>query len=76
MRALIARGVIGDHRPPDVLRFGLTPLYQSYEDIWRAVSALREETSALIPNRLGGVTLRCKQSFFEKRTKKTWRLCS
>jgi kynureninase len=41
MRDLIARGVVGDYRPPDVLRFGLTPLYTSFEDIWRAADALR-----------------------------------
>jgi kynureninase len=41
MRDLIARGVVGDYRPPDVLRFGLTPLYTSFEDIWRAVDVLR-----------------------------------
>ena len=40
MQALIARGVIGDFRPPDVLRFGLTPLYLGFEDVWRAVGAL------------------------------------
>jgi kynureninase len=44
MRALIASGVIGDHRPPDVLRFGLTPLYQRYEDVWQAVATLRHIT--------------------------------
>ena len=37
MEALIAAGVIGDFRPPDVLRFGLTPLYTRYEDVWRTV---------------------------------------
>jgi kynureninase len=41
MRALIVRGIIGDFRPPDVLRFGLTPLYMRYEDVWRTVDALR-----------------------------------
>jgi len=42
MRALIDRGVIGDFRAPDILRFGLTPLYLQYEDVWRAVTVLRE----------------------------------
>jgi len=40
-QALIARGVIGDFRAPDVLRFGCTPLYCGFEDIWRAVDALQ-----------------------------------
>jgi kynureninase len=40
MSGLAASGVIGDYRPPDVLRFGLTPLYVGFEDVWRAVSAL------------------------------------
>jgi len=35
-QALIDAGVIGDFRTPDVLRFGLTPLYLRFEDIWRA----------------------------------------
>jgi kynureninase len=42
MQALIARGVIGDFRDPDILRFGLTPLYLRYEDIWNAVGCLRD----------------------------------
>lgn len=42
MQALIARGVIGDYREPEVLRFGITPLYLGYADIWDAVDALRD----------------------------------
>ncbi|MDB5671413.1 MAG: kynU, partial [Alphaproteobacteria bacterium] len=40
-QALIAQGVIGDFRAPDVIRFGLTPLYLGYEDIARAVEIMR-----------------------------------
>jgi kynureninase len=46
MQALIARGVIGDFRDPDILRFGLTPLYLQYEDIWNAVECLRDILSS------------------------------
>jgi kynureninase len=42
MQALIARGVIGDFRAPDILRFGLTPLYLRFVDLWNAVEHLRE----------------------------------
>jgi kynureninase len=42
MQALIGRGVIGDFREPDILRFGLTPLYLRFEDVWRAAQILRE----------------------------------
>lgn len=34
--------MVGDFRAPDVLRFGLTPLYQRYVDVWDAVVILRE----------------------------------
>jgi len=42
MQALIARGVIGDYREPHILRFGITPLYFGYTDLWDAVEILKE----------------------------------
>ncbi|QIG47708.1 kynureninase [Nordella sp. HKS 07] len=40
MQALIAEGVIGDFRAPDIIRFGLTPLYIGFADIWDAARIL------------------------------------
>ncbi|WP_061162844.1 kynureninase [Caballeronia temeraria] len=42
MQALIARGVIGDYREPRILRFGFTPLYTRFVDVWDAVEVLRD----------------------------------
>jgi kynureninase len=42
VQALIARGVVGDFRTPDILRFGFAPLYLRFTDAWDAVAALRE----------------------------------
>lgn len=42
VQALIARGVIGDYREPGLMRFGFTPLYLSYEDVWQAARHFRE----------------------------------
>ena len=42
VQALKERDVIGDFRAPDVLRFGLTPLYLRYADVVEAVERLRD----------------------------------
>lgn len=40
MQALISKGVVGDYRDPEVMRFGITPLYLRFVDIWHAVQHL------------------------------------
>jgi kynureninase len=42
MKALIARGVVGDYREPEIMRFGFTPLYTRYADVWDAVETLAD----------------------------------
>jgi kynureninase len=42
MRRLATRGIVGDFRPPDVLRFGITPLTLRYSDLGQVMAALTE----------------------------------
>ncbi len=42
VQALIERGVIPDYREPCIMRFGFTPLYTRFVDVWDAVAVLQE----------------------------------
>ena len=60
-QALIARGAVGDFRAgdehmPDILRFGFTPLYLGFEDVWNAVGNLAQVLEEAV--KAGGSTLR------------------
>jgi kynureninase len=46
IQALIERGVIGDFRAPDICRFGFTPLYLRFVDVYDAVDRMVEVMSA------------------------------
>jgi len=46
MQALIARGVVGDFRAPDLCRFGFTPLYLRFTDVFEAVEVLADVVSS------------------------------
>ncbi|MFG3551356.1 kynureninase [Streptomyces sp. NPDC047725] len=49
MKRLIERGVVGDFRAPDLLRFGFTPLYLGFADVERAARVLAEVLAEAMP---------------------------
>jgi len=51
MQAMIVRGVVGDFRAPNLMRFGFTPLYVSYADVYDAVEHLHEVLSRKLWNK-------------------------
>ena len=48
MQACIARGLVGDFRAPDIMRFGFTPLFIDADDVAKAVAIIAD----VIGNRL------------------------
>ena len=48
MHALIDRNIVGDYRAPDIIRFGITPIYINEKDIIQTVKVLQK----ILSNRL------------------------
>jgi kynureninase len=57
IQALISRGVVGDFRAPNLMRFGFTPLYTSYVDVFDAAQHLHEVLSKRLWNKKKFLTI-------------------
>lgn len=57
MAVLAEEGVVGDYRPPNILRFGLSPLYLRHVDVWVAAEKIRRQLklSAASSNNLAAI---------------------
>ena len=42
VQALIERGVVGDFRSPNIMRFGLAPLFNQFTEVWKAVQIIKQ----------------------------------
>ena len=42
MTTIASKGIVGDFRAPNIVRFGIAPMYTRFQDIFEAVNIIRE----------------------------------